>query len=139
LGTFSSSTIVAENEGQAEFVVDDGEGEALPGRETALQLGVLKLGVPVYMLQSKEAIMSDYKEVFYGMGKLEDYQIKLHVAVAQPIRSTPLSLCDKVKKKVKELVMDIIHNGPAPWVVQWWWYQNRIMKFGFVWTCVEPM
>ena len=34
LGTFSVSTKVAENEVQAEFVVIDGEGEALLGRET---------------------------------------------------------------------------------------------------------
>ena len=36
-------TKVAESEVQAEFVVIDGEGEALLGRETALQLGVLIL------------------------------------------------------------------------------------------------
>ena len=34
LGTFSASTKVAESEVQAEFVVIDGEGEALLGRET---------------------------------------------------------------------------------------------------------
>ena len=38
LGTFSAWMKVAENEVQAEFVVIDGEGEALLGRETALQL-----------------------------------------------------------------------------------------------------
>ena len=38
---------MALNEVQAEFV-SFSEGEALLGRETALQLGVLKLGVPVY-------------------------------------------------------------------------------------------
>ena len=42
MGTFSASTKVAGNEVQAEFVVIDGKGEVLPGRETALQLGVLK-------------------------------------------------------------------------------------------------
>ena len=72
-------TKVAESEVQAEFVVIDGEGEALLGRETALQLGVLKLGAPVYTVQSKEVIMSDYKGVFDGVGKLKDYQVKLHV------------------------------------------------------------
>ena len=66
---------------------------------------LLKLGVPVYTLQSKEVIMSDYKEVFDGVGKLKDYQVKLHVnpnvpPVAQPVSRTSVSLCDKVKKKV---------------------------------------
>ena len=107
--TFLASTKVAENEVQAEFVVIDEEGKALPGRETALRLGVLKLGVPVYALQSKEEIMSDYKEVFDGVGKPKDYQVKLHVnpnvpPVAQPIRHTLFIPCDKVKKKVEDLV-----------------------------------
>ena len=53
MGTFSASTKVAENEVQAEFVVIDGEGKALPGRETALQPGVLKLGIPLYALQAQ--------------------------------------------------------------------------------------
>ena len=68
--------------------------------------------------------MSDYKEIFEGVGKLKDYQVKLYVdpnipPVAQPVRRTPFSLRDKVKEKVKELVaMDIIEpvEGPTPWV-----------------------
>ena len=109
MGTFSALTKVAENEVQAEFVVIDGEGKVLPGRETVLQLGVLKLDVPVYVLQSKEEIMSDNKKVFDGVGKPNEYQVKLHVnpnvpPVAQPIRHTLFSLCDKAKKKVEEVV-----------------------------------
>ena len=89
-----------------------------------LEEKLLKFGVPVYTLQSKEVIMSDYKEVFDGAGKLKDYQVKLHVSpnvppVAQPDRRTLFSLRDKVKKKVEELVsMDIIEpvKGLTPWV-----------------------
>ena len=65
LGTFSALTKEAESEVQAEFVLIDGEGEALLGRETALQLRVLKLGVPFYTAQ--------YKGVFDGIGKFKDY------------------------------------------------------------------
>ena len=102
-------TKVAKNEVQAEFVVIDGEGKALPGRETVLQLGVLKLDVPVYALHSKEEIISDNKKVFDGVGKPKEYQVKIHVnpnvpPVAQPIRHTLFSLCDKAKKKVEEVV-----------------------------------
>ena len=89
-----------------------------------LEEKLLKLGVPVYTLQSKEVIMSDYKEVFDGVGKLKDYQVKLHVnpnvpPVAQPVSRTSFSLPDKVKKKVEELVsMDITEpvKGLTPWV-----------------------
>ena len=46
LGTFSALTKVSKTEVKTEFVVVDGEGEALLGRESAVQLGVLQLGVP---------------------------------------------------------------------------------------------
>ena len=49
---------------KAEFVVIGGEGEALLGRETAVQLGVLQFGVLVYSLKSKEEILHDYKGIF---------------------------------------------------------------------------
>ena len=109
---------------KAEFVVIDGKGEALLGRKTAIQLGVLQFGVPVYSLKSKEEILHDYKGIFEGVGKLTGLQVKLHVdpevpAVARPVRRTPFSLREKVKEKIEELVaMDIIElvEGPTPWV-----------------------
>ncbi|KAK2564023.1 hypothetical protein P5673_012236 [Acropora cervicornis] len=111
LGTFSALTKVGETVVKAEFVVIDGEGEALLGRETAVQLGVLQFGVPVYLLKSKEEILHDNKGIFEGVGKLTGYQVKLHVdpevpAVAQPVRRTPFSLREKVKEKIEELVAD---------------------------------
>ena len=124
LGTFSAQARVEEKETEAEFVVINGEGAALLGRETAIRLGVLKLGAQICTVTSNETIMSDYKEIFEGVGKLKDYQVKLHVnpdvpPVAQPVRRTPFSLRDKVKEKIEELVaMDIIEpvEGPTPWV-----------------------
>ena len=65
-------------------------------------------------MTSSETIMSGYKEIFEGVGKLKEYQVKLHVntdvtPVAQPVRRTPCSLRDKVKEKIEELVaMDIV-------------------------------
>ena len=96
LGTFSALTNVGEFVVKAEFVVIDGEGESLLGRETAVQLGVLQFGAPVYSLKSKEEILQDYKGVFEGMGKLTGYQVKLLVdpqvpAVAQPVRQSTCS------------------------------------------------
>ena len=74
-----------------------------------IQLGVFKLGTQICTATSNETIMSDYKEVFEGVGKLKDFQVKLHVNpevphVAQPVRRTLFSLRDKVKEKIEELV-----------------------------------
>ena len=104
LGTFSALTKVGETVVSAEFVVIDGDGEALLGRETAVQLGVLQFGVPVYLLKSKEEILHDYKGIFEGVGKLTDFQVKLHVdpkvpAVAQPVRRTPFSLRERKSRR----------------------------------------
>lgn len=68
--------------------------------------------------------MSDYKEIFEGVGKLKDYQVKLHLnpeayPVTQPVRRISFSLRDKVKKKIDELmVTDMIElvDGATPWV-----------------------
>ncbi|XP_044180988.1 uncharacterized protein K02A2.6-like [Acropora millepora] len=122
-GTFSALTKVGETVVKAEFVVIGGEGEALLGRETAVQLGVLQFGVPVYSLKSKEEILHDYKGIFEGVGKLTGFQVKLHVdpevpAVAQPVRRTPFSLREKVKEKIEEFVtVDIIKpiESPTAW------------------------
>ena len=73
VGTFSALVRVEGKESEAEFVVINGEGAALLGRETAIQLGVLKLGTQICTVTSSETIMSDYKEIFEGVGKLKDY------------------------------------------------------------------
>ena len=124
LRTFSALARVEKKETEAEFFVINVEGAAVLGRETAIQLGVLKLGKQICTVASNETIMSDYKEIFEGVGKLKDYQVKLHVnpdvpPVAQPVRRTPFNLRDKVKEKIEELVaVDIIEpvEGPTPWV-----------------------
>ena len=67
IGTFSALVEVEGEETEAEFVVINGEGAALLGRETVIQLGVLKLGTRVCTVTSNETIMSDYKEIFEGV------------------------------------------------------------------------
>ena len=106
LGTFSALVRVEGKEIEAEFVVINGEGAALLGRETAIQLGVLKLGTRICTVTSSETIMSDYKEIFEGVGKLKDYQVKLHVnpdvpPVARPVRRTPFSLRTRLRRRLK--------------------------------------
>ena len=72
-------------------------------------------------MTSSETIMSDYKEIFEGVGKLKNYRVKLHVDpdVLQAVRRTSFSVRDKLKKKIEEPVaMDIIEpvEGTTLWV-----------------------
>lgn len=89
---------------EAEFVVISGKGRALLGRETAVQLGVLKLGPQVSSIET--ALRVKFKECFEGIGELRGYQAKIHVhpevpPVAQNHRHVPFSLREKVELKLK--------------------------------------
>ncbi|KAK3741166.1 hypothetical protein QZH41_002990 [Actinostola sp. cb2023] len=85
---------------------------------------MLKIGVNVMSVNEGVSVMDKYKEVFKDVGKLKDYQLKLHIdpnvtPVAQQARRVPYSLKDKVQEKIDELVeLDIIEpvEGPIPWV-----------------------
>ncbi|XP_077977479.1 uncharacterized protein LOC144433041 [Glandiceps talaboti] len=124
IGSFTAVTKWADTEVKTEFFVIDGEGEPLLGKDTAIQLGVLRLGANINAIRSEAAVVDEYRDVFKGVGKLKEYQVKLHIdpdvtPVAQPVRRTPFSLRQKVKAKVDELIeMDIIEpvDGPTPWV-----------------------
>ena len=102
----------------------NGHCEPLLGRSTVTKLGVLKIEPSVTNIKDSTRVVNEYKEVFEGVGKLKDYQLKLHIdpnvtPVAQPARRVLCSLRDKVKGKVNELIeMDIIEpvKGPTPWV-----------------------
>ena len=70
------------------------------------------------------AIVNKHDAVFNGVGKLKDYQLKVHLnpditPVAQPQRRLPFHVRKDVEKKLQELQdLDIIEDveGPTPWV-----------------------
>ena len=110
-----------------EFVVIEKERHALFGRETAISLGVLKLGAHVNSLDGAKGEASIF-EKFPGccelIGKLKDFQVKVPTdpeipPIAQPIRRVPYQLRDKLSTKLDEHVeLDIIEkmSGPSSWV-----------------------
>ena len=110
-----------------EFVVIEKERHALFGRETAISLGVLKLGAHVNSLDGAKGEASIF-EKFPGccelIGKLKDFQVKVPTdpeipPIAQPIRRVPYHLRDKLSTKLDEHVeLDIIEkmSGPSSWV-----------------------
>ena len=108
----------------AESLVIDGNGVPLLGRDTTMNLGVLKIGVDIAIVSDKAKIQDMYPELFQGIGKLDTHQVKLHVnqsvePVAQPLRRIPFNLQGKVEQKLDELLEpDITElvDGATTWL-----------------------
>lgn len=135
LGTFRC-VIVCKDTGRrclGEFTVINSRGRPIIGKSTAERLNVLRVGPPTNkMVQSVvcegtgEDFIKSYPEVFSGVGKLKNYQLKLHInrnvqPVVQSSRRIPYSLRDKVDKKLDELLdLDVIEyvpeKEPSTWV-----------------------
>lgn len=123
LGKFEASVNLAGKDATAEFIVICNEGRPIMGRKTAMELDVLRLGPQVNAVSTPD-LVDKYKACFEGVGKLTDYQVKIHVnkevnPVAQHPRRVPFSLRENVESKLHELEqMDIIEKvkGPTPWV-----------------------
>ena len=113
------------------ILVMQGEGRCLLGSPTAKRLQVLQVGpglgdtTRIYSVGSDmESIVHRFPKVFSGVGKLSDYQLKLHIdqhvtPVAQKPRRIPYPLKDKATRKINELLdLDIIEkvSGPTMWV-----------------------
>jgi hypothetical protein len=98
VGIFSAKAQVSPKQEvkNAEFIVFEGDGVPLTGEETATALGILKIGIPVNSVTIKE-FQQDFEELFQGVGKLKDYQLKLQTdpkvkTVEQPMRRIPFNL-----------------------------------------------
>ena len=125
------SEIVCEISGnicEDKFTVVKGPGRPLLGKNTAETLDMLRVGPDVCGSLTTEGSDADirekYREVFTGVGKLKDFQLKLHIKddvtpVAQPVRRLPFGLSAKVDEKLDELVakdiIEVSHN-PTEWV-----------------------
>ena len=126
IGTFTTDLSLGSKSVSAEVSVIKGQGEPLLGRESAVELDVLKFQVPLNCVARVDhsELTTRFKDIFTGIGKLEGFQLKLHIdeqvqPVAQPLRRPPFSLKEKIKKKLDELLReDIIEQveGPTPWV-----------------------
>ena len=131
LGTFTADVTLAgfENGSNADFVVVEGDGRTLLGRETAEALNLLRIGP--FQTNSVDGGRSDgdvrekYKHLFSGVGLLKGYELKLHIdesvkPVAQHVRRIPFGLREKVDAKLDELLeLDIIEEvpeGPSGWI-----------------------
>ena len=124
-GRLMCEVVLGQGKAQAEFLVIKGKGVPLLGKDTAMKLGVLKIGFYIAtVVKTKQILQQKFQEVFSGIGKLKSKQEKLHInlevkPVSQPLRRAPFNLQDRVARKVQELLeWDIIEeaDAPTPWV-----------------------
>ena len=72
--------------------------------------------------QRLEPLITEFSDVFNGIGKLRDFSLNLHIdvePVSQPARRIPYPMSDRVAKELQRLeAQGIIEDakGPTPWV-----------------------
>lgn len=104
----------------ATFYVVVGGSQSLLGKDTAKQLGVLKIGLPT-MHSSVNTLVPIEKRIF---PKMRNVQLRIPVditvvPVAQRVRRPPIALLTRIEEKLSQLLAtDIIEpvTGAAPWV-----------------------
>ena len=112
---FQATVSAAGKETTAEFSVICNEVRSIMGRKTATELQVPRLGPQINAVSTRN-IVDKYKACFGGVGKMTDYQVKIHVnsevnPVAPHTRRVPCSLREKVERTVQELEqMDIFEK-----------------------------
>ena len=118
VGCFVATLTVLNVTVEAEFIIIEGKGQALLGRETATQQNVLCLGEEVKVnVLKEEDIFDKYKSCFEGLGKLKDFQLDIPIdqnvkPVAQAMRRVTFSMRDKLEQKLNELVdLDVIERA----------------------------
>ena len=104
--------------------------------KSAKELGILEIEDPSSVMcahVNKEIcdysvhfddLKDKYKKYFEGFGKLNNFQLQLHIddnakPVAQPFRRVPFSMRKNIEEKLEELIsLDVIEpvEGPTAWV-----------------------
>ena len=98
-------------------VTTDPSSGCILGRESAVELGLIKLTESVQTLSKQhiaDMMKTEFPELFQGLGKLKNIEIKFDVdenvtPVAQHLRRVPFHVRKKVEMKIKQMIeMDVI-------------------------------
>lgn len=115
IGVFEAILDITGKTTTTDFYVVKDFGKVLIGYETAIPMGILKIGADINAIDGKEPL-SKIK------GVMVDIPIKNEIrTVIQPYRRIPIALEEAAMKKIDELlVQDIIEEvkGPSKWVSQ---------------------
>lgn len=138
LGSFDCKIEANEHSVFDRLYVAEGKHGSLLSRATAESLDLLRIGPSVNTLDATSVpstsaplpndklneILSKHDAVFKGLGKLENFEVKLHVnpevtPVQQPIRRIPYHTRKKVSAETQRLLdLDVIErvSGPTSWI-----------------------
>jgi len=128
VGQFTTVVDIPVCQTTADFVVIEGRGQPILGKKTAMELGVLRIGLPDHTCNKVSDTVTEFischSQLFEGVGKLENYELQLHInpevrPVAQNARRVPYGLRDKVANELQNLLkLGIIEpaEGPTPLV-----------------------
>ena len=130
LGKFSTTFESKTKKLNDRLYVVEGSGGSLLSWKTSQQLNLLQSVQQVKNVPSKpEAkapadLVEEYDDLFHGLGKLKNYQIKLHIdedipPVAQPHRRVPFHVRKQLEEQLRrdeELGVIERIDGPTPWV-----------------------
>ena len=130
LGKFSTTLESKTRKFNDRLYVVEGSGGSLLSWKTSQELNLLQTVQQVTNLPSHpEAnapadLLEEYYDLFHGLGKLKNYQIKLHIdedipPVAQPHRRVPFHVRKQLEEQLlhdEELGVIERITGPTPWV-----------------------
>lgn len=116
IGAFTAEIMVGRHRDLSDFYVIRGNGKVLIGRDTAISLGILKIGSTVNGVDTEDKVMK--------MGKIKGVVIDIPIRtdakpVIQPYRRIPVAVEKAVDAKIDELMeKGIIEkvNEPSKWV-----------------------
>ena len=130
LGKFDTTLESETKKLNAKLYVVEGSGGSLLSWKTSQELRLLQTIQQVKDLPSKPDnkgpanLIEEYDDLFHGLGKLKNYQVKLHIdedvpPVAQPHRRVPFHVRKQLEEQLRrdeELGVIERIEGPTPWV-----------------------
>lgn len=124
LGTCWLDCIINNNKNNIQFFVSQSKAQAILGLSTCIDLNLIKrVETVVRDISTPSEILSEFSDLFNGIGCIKySYHMILKEnaqPVISPIRRVPLSLINKLKESIDDLVEKKIIakvEGPSDWV-----------------------
>ncbi|CAC5374989.1 unnamed protein product [Mytilus coruscus] len=124
LGKFDTVIETRDKLTNATVYVSKGTSGNLLCYDTSLELQIIPQISRALNRNKHELLCEQYKDIFHGLGKLKDTQVKIHIdntvkSIVQPHRRIPFHVRKQVEAELERLErLDIIErvHGPTPWV-----------------------